>query len=103
MTPLQASIIALFNSVGIKSLSADQIAKELDITTDEVRKRGVAFWVCKGVLREQRVFKQIGTAGQRSTALLSNQDVDMVYTSVERLETKDGLLNSDEVIEASDL
>jgi intracellular sulfur oxidation DsrE/DsrF family protein len=63
VTPLQASIIAMFNAPGIKALSADQIAKELDITAEEVRKRGVAFWVCKGVLREQRVFKQLGTAG----------------------------------------
>ena len=69
-----------------------------------MRKRGVAFWVCKGVLKEQKVFKQLGTTAQRSTALLSNQDVELVYSSVERLETKEGFNpNSDEVIEATDL
>lgn len=57
MTPLQAAIISLFNGSGIKSLTAEQIAKELDISADDVRRRGVAFWVCKGVLKESKIFK----------------------------------------------
>jgi hypothetical protein len=51
-------------------------------------KRKIAFWVCKGVLKESRVFKQIGTSHFRSSALLSNQDVDIIYTSSDRLEMK---------------
>jgi len=56
VSPLQASIISLFDDNKSKSLSGDAIAKALDISFEEV-KRKIAFWVCKGVLKEQRVFK----------------------------------------------
>ena len=52
VTPLQAAIISLFNGSSVKSLSAEQISKELDLSAEEVRRKGVAFWVCKGVLKE---------------------------------------------------
>jgi hypothetical protein len=57
VTPFQAAIISLFNGAGVKTLSAEQIAKELDVTAEDVRRRGVAYWVCKGVLREQKMFR----------------------------------------------
>jgi response regulator of citrate/malate metabolism len=52
-------------------LSANDIAQKLNISIEEVRRK-IAFWVCKGVLKEQKVFKQIGTSHFRSSALLSN-------------------------------
>ena len=54
---------------------------------DEVRRK-ISFWVCKGVLKESRVFKQIGTSHYRSSALLSNSDVEIIYTSADKLELK---------------
>ena len=78
----------MYNGSGIKTLSAEHIAKELDVSADEVRRRGVSFWVCKGVLKESKMFKQLGTSHYRSSALLSNSDIDIVYSSVERLELK---------------
>ncbi len=56
-----------------------------------MRRRAVAFWVCKGVLKEQKVFKHgISGAhtGYRSNALLSNAEIDIVYSTVEKLELK---------------
>jgi hypothetical protein len=41
----------------VKTLSAEYLGKELDMSAEEVRKRGIAFWVCKGVLKEQKVFR----------------------------------------------
>lgn len=58
------------------------------MSAEEVRKRGIAFWVCKGVLREQKVFRQLGSSHFRSSALLSNSDIDIVYSSVETLDLK---------------
>jgi hypothetical protein len=66
------------------------------LSAEEVRRKGVAFWVCKGVLKEQKVLKQIGTSHYRSSALLSNSDIEIVYTSVERLELK-GLASDDQI------
>lgn len=57
VTPFQAAIISLFNGSGVKTLSAEHIAKELDVPAEDVRRRGVAFWVCKGVLKESKVYK----------------------------------------------
>ena len=51
VTPIQAAIISMFNSPERKSLNAEKIAKDLEIGVDEVRRK-IAFWVCKGVLRE---------------------------------------------------
>ena len=56
VTPIQASIISLFNDKNPKTLSADFIADQLDIKVDEVRRK-VSFWVCKGVLKEIKKFK----------------------------------------------
>ena len=77
----------MFNGNGIKTLGAEAIAKELDITVEEVRRK-IAFWVCKGVLKESKVLKQLGSSHFRSPALLSNADLELVYTSVEKLELK---------------
>jgi len=96
VTPFQAAVISLFN--GEKTYSAEQLAKELEVSAEDVRKRGVAFWVCKGVLREQKVFRQLGSSNYRSTALLSNSDIDIVYSSVDVLELK-----GPEVIEAHEV
>jgi anaphase-promoting complex subunit 2 len=54
VTPLEASIITLFNSPSAQQLSAAQISEALDITPQMLRKR-ISFWLCKGVLKE---FKQ---------------------------------------------
>ena len=77
----------MFDDNKSKSLSADYIAKELDISFDEVKRR-ISFWICKGVLKESRHLKQIGTSHFRSSALLSSHDVDIIYTSNDRLEYK---------------
>ena len=66
---------------------------------DELRRK-IAFWVCKGVLKESRVFKQIGTSHTRSSALLSNQDIEIIYTSVDRIELKG---DTDQCFEACEL
>lgn len=102
VSPLQAAVISLFNGPSPKSLTADFLAKELEISVDDVRRKGVAFWVCKGVLKEQRMLRQLGSSNYRSSALLSNADIDVLYTSVERLELKNG---DDEVglIEAAEV
>jgi predicted ArsR family transcriptional regulator len=92
----------LFDDDKCKSLSADVIAKELDISVDEVRRK-IAFWVCKGVLKESRAFKQIGTSHYRSSALLSNSDVEIIYTTADRLELKSDHAADVSFIEESDL
>ncbi|CDW73691.1 anaphase-promoting complex subunit 2 [Stylonychia lemnae] len=102
VTPIQASIISLFNDKNPKTLSADFIADQLDIKVDEVRRK-VSFWVCKGVLKEIKKFKQIGTSHYRSTALLSNSDVEIYYQSVDILELKGDQRNSEKLIEANEL
>lgn len=91
----------MFNGFGIKTLSAEQISKELDVSADDVRRKGVAFWVCKGVLKEQKLFKQLGTSTYRSNALLSNSDIDVVYSSVDKLELKGH--QSKTIIEANEV
>eukprot|EP00347_Sterkiella_histriomuscorum_P002825 403366657 len=102
VTPIQAAIITMFDDENSKNLSAEYIAKELDIAVDDLRRK-IAFWVCKGVLKEKKVFKQIGTSHYRSTALLSNQDVEIVYSSVDTLELKGDQSSSDRLIEANEL
>ena len=93
----------MFNGFGIKTLSAEQISKELDVSADDVRRKGVAFWVCKGVLKEQKLLKQLGTSTYRSNALLSTSDIDVVYSSVDKLELKgQGLIEANEVAEVGE-
>lgn len=93
----------MFNGFGIKTLSAEQISKELDVSADDVRRKGVAFWVCKGVLKEQKLLKQLGTSTYRSNALLSTSDIDVVYSSVDKLELKgQGLIEANEVADVGE-
>ena len=79
------------------------------MTAEDVRRKGVAFWVCKGVLKEQKVYRQLGTSHYRSSAVLSNQDIEIVYSSVERLDLKgvgtamDGQDGSSSLIEANEV
>lgn len=49
------------------------------------------------------MFKQIGTSHYRSTALLSNSDVEIIYSSVDKLELKGDPHNSEKLIEANEL
>lgn len=73
------------------------------MSADDVRRKGVAFWVCKGVLKEQKLLKQLGTSTYRSNALLSTSDIDVVYSSVEKLELKgQGLIEANEVADVGE-
>jgi len=83
VTPLQASIISLFNNEP-KGLTADQISKQLELPISEV-KRKIIFWVSKGVLKEVA-----------KSSLLSR--VTTVYVPVQRLERDVG--DPDEINES---
>lgn len=73
------------------------------MSADDVRRKGVAFWVCKGVLKEQKLLKQLGTSTYRSNALLSTSDIDVVYSSVDKLELKgQGLIEANEVADVGE-
>ncbi len=85
VTPLQASIICLFNGK-TAGLTAEQIAKQLELPIGEVKRRMI-YWVSKGVIKEST---KSGSKLSKGKGSLSSSPSVVVYTAVQKLERESG-------------
>jgi len=94
VTPLQASIISLFNSKP-EGITAEEISKELSLSISEV-KRKIIYWVSKGVLKETSRSAKLAQKSNKSS--LGSPSVT-IYIPVQKLERDTG--ESEEISESA--